>query len=298
MNTIGIILVTVSCITHSTWNLLAKRRSQQPDFFWWMLLTIGVVMALPAAGLLARWPLPAACWGYGLASGGFLGLYFFALLAAYRRGDLSLIYPLARSAPLVLLAWTGLVMGVRYDGWGYAGVALIMLGAFVLPLHGAGGWRRWFNAGTAWAAVTAVATAGYSFCDHQAMAVVHATSADLPATMGRSLAYLWIQFGSGGLVLWVFLAVAGRRPGRATWRANKGTVVAVAVLNIATYTLILLAMMTNKVTYVVAFRQMSIVLGVLLGLLVLHERRGAAMRLTGAAIICGGLVMVAIANSS
>jgi len=58
--------------------------------------------------------------------------------------------------------------------------------------------------------------------------------------------------------------------------------------------LILLAMgLVSNVSYVQAFRQMSLPLGVLLGVLFLHERPGPP-RLAGIALVVFGLLLAAL----
>jgi len=49
----------------------------------------------------------------------------------------------------------------------------------------------------------------------------------------------------------------------------------------------------RNVSYVVAFRQLSIPIGAILGMTVLHEPRNA-MKLTGMGVMMAGLLLVAI----
>jgi drug/metabolite transporter (DMT)-like permease len=162
MNPIGIVLVAISCVSHSSWNLLAKRNVQQGDFFWWMLLAITVALALPGAVGLWFFPLPPRCVALVGGSSLFIGCYFAALSMSYRRGDMSIIYPLARSVRLFLLAWMAILMGEQFDAYGYFGIALVVIGAVVLPMVTGRGWGRWFNSGNLWAMAPALATTGYS----------------------------------------------------------------------------------------------------------------------------------------
>ena len=194
-------MVAISCISHSSWNLIAKRNVQQGDFFWWSLFCVMSALLLPVMIGLWWMPLPFACWVLGVKSGAFIGLYFASLSMAYRLGDMSIIYPLARSAPLFLLTWTAIVMGVRFDVYGYIGVGLVGLGAVVLPMFTGLGWRRWFNMANLWAMVTALATTGYSLCDHATMNIIEKNYAGTFDHVARSVCYLWIQFSFGWVVL-------------------------------------------------------------------------------------------------
>ena len=75
------------------------------------------------------------------------------------------------------------------------------------------------------------------------------------------------------------------RPGAPRWRA-----VAIGVLVLATYLAILRAFSLAPVSYVVAGRQVSIVVTALAGVFVLHERH-PSQRVAGAAVIFAGLVL-------
>src|SRR5438034_153054 len=74
-----------------------------------------------------------------------------------------------------------------------------------------------------------------------------------------------------------------------------GRTVAVGVLMMAAYLAVLAAMAMAPVSYVVAAREVSIVVTAVLGVLVLRERHSAA-RIAGAAVIFAGLVVIALAR--
>lgn len=289
-------LVTVSCFTHAWWNLLAKRAAHRADFLWWMILTMGVALAGPGVAGLVVFPLPAECLAWSVASGAFLGLYFTSLTMAYRNGDLSIVYPLARGGPIFMVTCAGIILGERYNVIGYAGLAIVLAGVLILPLRAGVGWRRWLNRGSLWALLTAVATSGYSLFDRAAMKAVHELGGGTLALGARSLSYEWLQFSVGMVVMALLAWPFSARPKRQTWRLHRRPIVTVAILNALGYALVLLAMQTNKVAYVIAFRQLSIILTVVLGVSLLHERRGMGHRLFGAAAIAAGLILVALAK--
>src|SRR5437762_8821841 len=74
-----------------------------------------------------------------------------------------------------------------------------------------------------------------------------------------------------------------------------GRTVAVGVLMMAAYLAVLAAMAMAPVSYVVAAREVSIVVTAVLGVLVLRERHSAT-RIAGAAVIFAGLVVIALAR--
>jgi uncharacterized membrane protein len=127
------------------------------------------------------------------------------------------------------------------------------------------------------------------------MVLVHQVYDDTLSRVVVAVCYLWLQFGLAWVVMTLLLWPTTHRP---RWRGRRFTVIAIQVgaLNIMTDSLVLLAMMTNKITYVVGFRQLSVAIGVVLGIVILHDRQGMAGRLIGVGIITVGLVLISIAR--
>jgi multidrug transporter EmrE-like cation transporter len=80
---------------------------------------------------------PTAVWWLVLATGMAQMVYFFGLAGAYRRGDISLAYPLARALPVLLVAVISLRWGNggQIGPLGLLGMALITIGCIILPLR-------------------------------------------------------------------------------------------------------------------------------------------------------------------
>ncbi|MEW6226214.1 MAG: EamA family transporter, partial [Chloroflexota bacterium] len=128
--------IALAAVLHAAWNILLKTAG---DPLW--TATVGVAAAsavlvpLVAAGwLLAGQPaIPAEAWAIGIVSGGVEVAYFVFLAAAYCRGDLSVVYPLARgSAPLLAVAIGVAVLGERLAPGSWAGVALLVGGLLLV----------------------------------------------------------------------------------------------------------------------------------------------------------------------
>src|SRR5690349_12720951 len=97
----AILLLVVAAIIHSAWNLLSKQSQDKQAFFWLALVAASVIFLLPFWWLST--PVPAAGWPPVLLSSGLEALYFTLLGGAYQRGDLSLVYPLARGSALLFV---------------------------------------------------------------------------------------------------------------------------------------------------------------------------------------------------
>src|ERR1051326_4008788 len=128
-------LLLLAAVLHAFWNLLVKRAGEKQIFTWWALV-VGVVCFTP---LVFFGPaLPARVWPYVLGSGALEAVYFIALTLAYKLGDFSLVYPLARgAAPALLAVWTAIFLGERLTPFGLLGLGILLVGLLVV---GSGSW--------------------------------------------------------------------------------------------------------------------------------------------------------------
>ena len=70
-----------------------------------------------------------------LTSGFIQTIYFICLIKAYRMADLSLVYPISRSAPLFTQIWAFLLIGEIVSFQGIVGISLVILGIFVTSIR-------------------------------------------------------------------------------------------------------------------------------------------------------------------
>src|SRR3989475_2282598 len=162
---------------HAVWNALAKGARDQLVFLW-SSVSLATVVLLPV-GLLAL-PgerIPAAAVPFVVATIAIHAVYFYALGRAYRHGDFSRVYPIARGLGVALVPVAALVVfGERLSPLGTVGVALVVAG--VAGLHLAvgsrgGGRPRPRGAGTAWALLTGLLIATYSIVDRAGVTRLH-----------------------------------------------------------------------------------------------------------------------------
>lgn len=155
--------------------------------------------------------------------------------------------------------------------------------------------------------------------DDHALRHVRALSHGQNDVILDTLAYGFLEGAASSLWLLIFVAAAGRgvrkRPGfavragsgrgagssnmqsarlkRETRRVDVRSALLAGAGIYVTYSLVLLSMaFARNVSYIVAFRQVSIPLGTLIGLTILRERR-TAPRIIGSALVFAGLVLVA-----
>src|SRR4029079_445075 len=133
-------LVLLAAISHATWNLLARRANEKLAFLWCSTLVTSVLfMPLGAWLLLTEAPIPPAGWAVVALSAGLEALYYWTLAQAYRYGDLSLVYPIARgTAPILVPLLAAIFLGERLPGLAMLGIGLLALGTVVINLRGLG----------------------------------------------------------------------------------------------------------------------------------------------------------------
>ena len=140
-------LVLLAAVFHAAWNALLKA-SENPLSLATRALTWGTVVSLPpvaVAWLLTGRPgLPWAGWLLALASAFLELIYFIALSVAYRRGELSVVYPIARgTAPLLAVLVGLLLLGERLHAIALLGVVALLGGIWAIRRPAAAGSALW-----------------------------------------------------------------------------------------------------------------------------------------------------------
>ncbi|OXY81372.1 EamA family transporter [Oceanimonas doudoroffii] len=298
MTPLALLLVLCSAALHALWNLLGKRVSPGYAFFWLANLTQCLVLLPFGLWMLGR-EQGLAFWGWLLASGLCQNLYMAALAAAYRQGDLSLAYPLARALPMLLVGLGGLALGQVITPAAGVGMALMLAGCLLLPVLSLRQWRvrQYLTPGCALALLAAVGTSGYSLIDAHAISLLRVWLDGLHGRQSLVLYYLWLQVMAVLVTSLPLLWWPRFRTGlMQTGRRSAGPAMLAGIMMGLTYSLVLWSLaLASQVSYVVALRQLSIPLGVLLGIWLLGESyRGG--KLPGAALILGGLTLVALAG--
>ena len=294
MSATVVVVILISCLLHASWNLLGRTDPEATLAFFGRMNLVGVAVgAVPAAVALALYrPMSAQAWLLCAGSGTFLGVYFFVLGKGYQSADLSTVYPVARALPVLMLAAVDLLRGRAPNLPALGGMSLVVAGCLLAPLESLRDvhWRRWINPATWWVVLTALCTTGYTLCDKLAQEAGAAAGASL--VFVGVYGYLFFLFGT--VVLYLLLAATGQLRRRAAPSEDLGWLrpALASVGNIGAYVMILWVYReVDEASYVVAFRQFSIVIGVGLALWLFREP-GARVRVPAALLITAGLVLV------
>jgi drug/metabolite transporter (DMT)-like permease len=280
MPTAALVLALLSAVSSAVWNLLVKQ-SRDTEAVTAVALAIGVNLFSPA---LAFGHIPLAARPYLVASAALEFIYFTLLAAAYRRAELSLVFPLARGLAPVLVLLIGLVaLHDRASAGELAGVLLIAVGATaVRGIRLAGGF-----ADTGMALLIAVCIAGYTLVDKRAVALA-SPAAYLEVVMALLvLPYLALVARSRGL-----------QPLRRELRPRTAVIgIGIGIGIIGGYALVLYGLRLAAAAPVAAVRESSVVIGTALAAIVLRERVGPA-RFCGACLVAAGVTVLAFAAGS
>ncbi len=285
-------LVLVSALLHGSWNV-ATKGSASPTAF---LLTIeGVSLALFLPVLFFGFTpsdIPLPVWGWLASTAVVHALYAYWLSRAYVHGDLSLVYPIARTAPAFVPLLAIPLMGDSVSLAGGLGIALVVAGMWAVLTDGRLQPRALLSLAAVFAYLTLLTTIAYSLIDKEAMRLLH--GATWSGRAPRVLVYMAL-FELLYLPLFGLLALRSvtahevLRVARREWTMAFGA----AVLAMGSYGLLLEALRTAPVSYVVAVRQSSVLFAVALSVLLLRERPGP-VRIAGAAATVGGVALIAL----
>lgn len=297
MDSLALALVLVSAVMHATWNILLKTAGDPLRTATFGMLTAFCVLA-PAAAVawfaLGGPAVPTQAWLIGFVSGLVEVAYFVFLAAAYRRGDLSIVSPLARgSAPLLIVLVGVFVLGERLSTGATAGVALLIVGLLTVqrPWRFLQGAHAGHRGAAGFALLTGLMIATYTSLDR----------------VGSQLAPPWFYaailwgVGAGGLLL-IDLArprIAAGRYAAAPGSLNLRTAAFAGMLTLTAYTLILFALSRTEVAIVGPLRESAVLITSAYGIIKLKEavtRREITLRLTGSVLVLLGAATLALAG--
>lgn len=302
-----LLLLLIAALMHATWNVLLKTAADPLRTAGrGMLVGTGFLVPIALAGwLVSGQPaIPDDAWRLAVLSGVLEAAYFVFLSAAYRRGDLSLVYPIARgSAPVLSVGVGVLILGERLELPGWIGVGFLLAGILALQKPWAVFRRssqmpRHVREAALFALLTGVTIASYSAVDRDGARLVN------PLFYAGML---WL-FTTIFLTGWIGLVVRRERDrasagpvddagpvggilSRPWLRAGIG-----GLITVAAYLFVLVAYRYAPLTAVAPLRESAIVIISGWGSFRLKEARGrrdAAVRMGIAIIVVIGAVLLA-----
>jgi len=223
-----------------------------------------------------------------LGSGASCGFYYVSLGRGYRAADFTTVYPAARALPVLIVGIADAFRGRAPSPVGWVGLFLVSAGCFLSPLNSFADFRlrHYWKPASAWILFAAMGTVGYSVFDKIGAEAI-------PRGSRETAVYCYLFFAATAVSYIPLQALPGnrgRREPEVGWRipAIAGTLCFLA------YWLVLCAyQMLERASYVVAFRQFSIVIGVVVAF-VLFDEPGKIVRITGSIVITIGLILLKV----
>ena len=263
-----------------------------------MAMLGGALFFSPLLLVDSKWlHLPKDFWQLLILSGLFQCVYMAGLAWAYARGEVSVLYPLARALPVLLVPLAGWLIWQQWvlSDIDLLGMVIIALAGFLLPLVRLSAFKLsvYITPALGFMLMAALGTVGYSITDKVAIDMMQAEQLS-PMTAGMQ--YMVLQAWMA--VLWMFPLVAlmpSERHALTRILTGKARVWVIAgVMVLSTYGLVLIAMaFTEDVSYLVALRQASIPIGALLGVFWLKESV-STFRWLALTLMMAGLILVAL----
>lgn len=290
MTTLTLLAVILAACLHATWNLMAKRASASG---------VGFVFAYSLVSLLAFAPWSAWLIWQGqvpwspmvvaalLTTGVLHIVYALALQWGYRAADLSVVYPVARgSGPLLSTIGAVVILHEAVTPLAALGLSCVVGG---IALISTGGSLRAFRGSTAvkgvqWGLFIGGLIAAYTVVDGYTVKQL-----GVPPVVAD---------GASNLIRVMALspfALARRHVLAEGMRGLWAMAVGVGVLSSVAYILVLWALAQGAPLHIVApLREMSMMVGAVLGMAVLGERLGPG-RIAGCVVLTGGVIALGMA---
>jgi len=241
---------------HAGWNAVLKIRL---DPFLAVVLVNAAcgVIALPIALYLGLPSMEAVPWVIGSVIVHFA--YYLTLTGAYRRADMSQVYPVARgSAPLMTTLISFFILQEPIGTLGLVGVAILALGIMTMALKAGG--RHFDRTALLLALACGVTITAYTILDGKGARIAgnpHIYSA-------------WLFVGDAGLLTLFALLWKGPRQLRPLL-GFAGPGFAGGVMSLGAYWIAIWAMTKAPIGLVAAVRESSVLFGAVIAVVVLHE---------------------------
>ncbi|MBQ6351780.1 MAG: EamA family transporter [Lentisphaeria bacterium] len=300
MTATAFFLILLSAGLHASWNLIAKKERMTLAFYA-ILCTIGAVWSsfVRLVTPLSFFAMPA---DFHVALGGaLLGelCYGCGIVLAYRVLDMSTAYPMMRSLPLLFIAGitTACGMGKPLTSGAIAGMAVVFVGCLMMPLKKFSDFKisNYMNRSMLYIILVACGTTLYTIFDSRTQQVMRDAFPEVSKPM-VSLTYYSFRAVTLASMFWIIVLCRRRTREEALeiWRKRSWMPLLAGVCSSMTYLSVLLAMnFVTNVSYVPAFRQLGLLIGMLEGILILKEKC-TATKVVGITLILGGLVMIVL----
>jgi uncharacterized membrane protein len=273
---------------HALWNLLVKRSRHKTVFIWWMFVASGGLFTATLPFLPEHFHCPDT---YTILMV-FIGAVCFVLYhllngRAYRGGgDLSVIYPLCQTSMIYVPIWGVTLLGEKLTATGVCGILLVIFGTYSIQLQRLSlveMLRPFSNLRSP------------SVRDALAAGFIYSIGSIAEKTGVRNYSPLYYTYILVLMMLFLMSFNIFRPKYRAMiceeFRENWLLILSSGPIMMASFLTFRYGLNLSPVSYAVPVRQVSIVIGVLIGILFLRESFGRIRLISALFIMAGAILM-------
>jgi drug/metabolite transporter (DMT)-like permease len=275
------LLVIFAAVLHALWNFVTKKVSGNLSVLYFGLL-FGCIILLPTLFFFSPTSVLVASTHLFLVATGIIhAFYFFLLSKAYKSGNISTVYPIARGSGVIGTTTIAIfLVGDTISLFGIIGVLCTAAGILFIGLRG--NEQLEYYRGVILALLVGATIACYSIVDKMAVQLI------------QPVVYIFGLFFFTMVFLTPYMVLSRRDELRAAWETLKRYSLIIGAGAASAYLIILYTFRIAPVSYVVAVRELSVAFGALLGICFLREPL-SAKKAIGLILIVFGLVMIKIA---
>ena len=288
MPTLAIVLILVAATFHTLRDLMTKQSKEKLVFVWWMSLISLVMLSPISIYFIVKTQPSLSALSFALGMGFIHASYWTLYSKAYEKGDISHVYPIIHSAPAFVLLFGILFLNERPDALGVLGILTITLGLFLINIKKLS-WKAalepiqaiFREEHTRFAFIALLFVTCYSLLDKVAVGQLH------------PLVYAFVMTISALSIFSVFIHKQIKKNWLQPLKQDRKRVLAAALFASINYPLTLFALQLTHASYITAFRQVSVVLALLIGVFFLKENY-SRWRVISASLIFAGAVLIAV----
>lgn len=272
------LLVLVGAALHAGWNALVKHGTDR--VIGMGHIALGAVPFAAPLILIFGFPAPAS-WPWLFGSAVLHAAYMFTLIAAYRVGDYTQVYPMARgSGPMIVALIGPFFINEALSTTEEVGVGIMIAGLLLMALKGGRLATRPAGAAVGFALLTAVIIAGYTLADGIGVRL-----------SGTPIGYTGVVFLGDAIAMGLAILYLRGPAGIAAIVRDWPKALTGGGLSFGSYGIAIWAMSVAPIALVAALRETSIVFALLIGAVFLKEplTRWRVAAVTG---ILAGVILI------
>lgn len=268
------LLILFAALCHASWSAIVKNSNNGLA----MMAITSIIEIIIFFPLVFTVPFPTIdIWYFIIATTLLHGFYRYSVIASYKYGDLSFVYPIARGASCLIIGLVSLLF-IHSDIslFGIIGILLICFGLFMISFLTT---KKFNKSAFIIAITTAILIATYTLLDGIAVRKTE-----------NAFTFIFWMLLLNGIPMLIYALISKNGLGKKNSYNLIDGIVA-GVLAILGYGLVVWSMQFIEIAYVSSIREVSIVLATILSVYLLKEK-DAKKRIMPSIIIVMGVTLV------